>query len=137
MSSFSVWCLAADSHLKLLDRALHNIWFFLPDSLINLWKPRNLACFSMFYKTVHNDDYWFHWKLSHFANPVLITRHTAQKIEKALELTKWGFVLLFLAFKLYFIYLSKLKQLIFQNTSLTYEKYFTILVKGNKQFFVH
>ena len=49
-----VWNSAADSHLKLLDRAINNIRFFLPDVSINLEVRRKVAGLSHLYKIFHS-----------------------------------------------------------------------------------
>ena len=85
-----VWCSASDSHLKLLDRALNNIRFFLPDILINLEKRRNIACLSILHKILHKVDHPLHCKLPQFAKPIRITRHTTQQNDKAFVLAKYN-----------------------------------------------
>ena len=55
-----VWSSAAESHLKLLDRALNNIRFFLPELSVDLEKRRNLACLSMIHKVLHNSEHPLH-----------------------------------------------------------------------------
>ena len=55
-----VWCSAADSHLKLLDRALNNIRFFLPNVSVELAERRRLACLSMLYKIFHDSSHPLH-----------------------------------------------------------------------------
>ena len=79
-----VWGSATDSHLKLLDRVLNNIRFFLPDILINLEQRRNLTSLSMFYNILNNINHPLHQKLPHSANPTRITRHIANKMIKLL-----------------------------------------------------
>ena len=64
-----VWCSASDSHLKLLEYALNEIRFSLPDIWIILEKRRNIACLSMLYNILHNIDYPLHCKLTLFAKP--------------------------------------------------------------------
>ena len=41
---FLVWCPASDPYVKLFDGGLDNIWFFLPDILIKVEKPKNFVC---------------------------------------------------------------------------------------------
>ena len=58
-----VWSSAADSHLKLLDRALNNIRFFLPDISIDLEKRRRVGCLSLLFKIIHNSSHPLHASL--------------------------------------------------------------------------
>ena len=58
-----VWSSAASSHLKLLDRALRNIRFFLPDISLDLERRRNVAGLSLLYKIYHNFDHPLHSSL--------------------------------------------------------------------------
>ena len=76
-------------HLKLLDYALNNIQFVLPDILINNEKRRNVACLSMLNKILHNADPHLHYKLHQFTMPIRITWHTAQQNEKAFVLARY------------------------------------------------
>ena len=69
----SVWSSAADCHLKLLDRALNNIKFFLPNLTINLENRRDNACLSLLYKIYYNPDHPLHSRLP---GPFICARQT-------------------------------------------------------------
>ena len=53
----------------------NNIQFFPPDNLFNLENSRNLTCFSMLYKILHDGDHPLHCKLPLFLKPIHITRY--------------------------------------------------------------
>ena len=51
---------AANSHLKLLDRALNKVKFYVPDVSLNLWRRRAVSCLSLLYKISHNPKHMLH-----------------------------------------------------------------------------
>ena len=84
----SVWGSASDSHLRILDRALNNIRFILPDLLVDLEKRRNLARLSMLFKILRNTNHPLHCKLPQFAMPMRITRQTVHQNNRTFALTR-------------------------------------------------
>ena len=69
-----VWGSAANSHLKLLDRAFDNIRFFIPTISVNLDSRRKQAGLSMLYKIFHNFNHPLHNCLPAPFAPVRRTR---------------------------------------------------------------
>ena len=55
-----VWSSAVNSHLRLLDRALNNIRFIVPDVSSDLEKRRKISCLSFLYKVFHNPSHPLH-----------------------------------------------------------------------------
>ena len=45
-----VWCSAADSHLRLLDRNLNAVRFLIPGLSVDLWHQRSLSCMGLLFK---------------------------------------------------------------------------------------
>ena len=69
----SVWLSVANSHLKLLDRALSNLKFILPDLSFSLVKHRKVECLTLLYKILINPEHPLYTKLS---GPYLQRRNT-------------------------------------------------------------
>jgi len=70
-----VWSSAADSHLKLLDRALNKVKFYVPDISLNLWRRRAVSCLSLLYKISHNPKHMLHPCLYERFVPARLTRN--------------------------------------------------------------
>ena len=83
-----VWSSAAESHLKLLDRALNNIRFFLPELSVDLEKRRNLACLSMIHKVLHNSEHPLHCYLPQFAMPIRMTRYAVRQNSRSFAINR-------------------------------------------------
>ena len=73
-----VWCSAADTHLKLLDRALNNIRFLLPNISLDLEHRRKVSGLSMLYKIFHNTDHPLNACLPAQFIPARRTRYTVR-----------------------------------------------------------
>ena len=69
-----VWCCESDSHLRLLDRALDNIHFHLPDLSVYFEDRRKFARFSLFYMILNNINHPLYYKLLQFAVPTGATQ---------------------------------------------------------------
>ena len=70
-----VWSSAADSHLKLLDRALNKVKFYVPDISLNLWRRRAVSCLSLLYKIYHDPKHMLHSSLYERFVPARPTRN--------------------------------------------------------------
>ena len=70
-----VWCSAAVSHLKLLDRNLNAIKFLIPDLEIDLWHRRAVSSLCMLYKIFHNKDHPVYTLLPSMYQPRRVTRN--------------------------------------------------------------
>ena len=73
----SVWISAAESHLKLLDRAFNQIKFILPNLQINLRHRRLVGLMSYFFKIMSNPN---HPLLRILPGPSPTTRTTRQSL---------------------------------------------------------
>ena len=73
-----VWCSGSVSHLRLLDHALGNICFFLPDLSIDLEDRRKIDSLSLIYKILNNIDHPLHCKLPQFSVPIHVTRQSSR-----------------------------------------------------------
>ena len=68
-----VWLSAANSHLKLLDHALSNLKFILPDLSFNLDKRRKVGFLTLLFKVLNNPQ---HPLYSNLPGPYLQRRIT-------------------------------------------------------------
>ena len=71
-----VWMSAANSHLKLLDRALNSIKYISPALSLDLDLRRHVGALSLFFKIVNNTQHPLHKVLPDFLNPIRMTRFT-------------------------------------------------------------
>ena len=69
-----VWCSAADSHLRLLDRNLNAIRFLILGISVDLWHPRSISSLCMLFKICRNPEHPLYSDLSGQFRPVWITR---------------------------------------------------------------
>ena len=69
-----VWMSAADCHLRLLDRAINNIRFLLPNLTLNLHKRRLVGALSFLYKIKSNNKHPLH--------PALPAPYTAARLTR-------------------------------------------------------
>ena len=83
-----VWSSGFDCHLRLLDRALGNIRFILPDLSIDLEERREIASLSLVYKILNNVDQPLHCKLPQFAVPTRATRQATRQNERTFFLLR-------------------------------------------------
>ena len=74
-----VWCSGSDSHFRLMDHALGNISFLLPDLSVDLEDRRKITSLSLLYKILNNIDHTLHCKLLLFAVPTGATRQTSRE----------------------------------------------------------
>ena len=71
-----VWQSAAQSHLRLLDRALNSVRFILPNLNINLDSRRLIGCLSLLFKIFKSDQHPLNSKLPAPFIPGRVTRRT-------------------------------------------------------------
>ena len=83
-----VWSSESDCHLRLLDRALDNIRFVLPDLSIDLEERRKIASLSLLYKILNNINHPLHRKLPQFAVPTRATRQATRQNERTFVLLR-------------------------------------------------
>ena len=83
-----VWCSGSNSHLRLLDHALGNIRFLLPDLSFDLEDRRKIASLSLLYKILNNIDYLLHCKLLQFAVPTRTIWQTSRQNERSFVLSR-------------------------------------------------
>ena len=69
-----VWMSAANSHLKLLDRALNSIKFISPELSLDLYHRRHVGALSVLFKVFNNNRHPLHSVLPEPFNPVRATR---------------------------------------------------------------
>ena len=69
-----VWCSAADSHLRLLDRNLNAIRFLIQGLSVDLWYPRSIRSFCMLFKICRNPKHPLYSDLPGWFCPACITR---------------------------------------------------------------
>ena len=72
----AVWSSAADSHLRLLERAFNSIKFLLSDLDLNIGHRRDVGGLCMLFKVVNNVHYPLHKFLPKFFQPTRITRYS-------------------------------------------------------------
>ena len=70
-----MWCSAAVSHLKLLDRNLNAIKFLIPELAVDLWHQRAVSSFCMLYEIFLNVDHPVHTLLPSVYQPPRLTRN--------------------------------------------------------------
>ena len=71
-----VWMSAAESHLRLLNKALNSIRFLLPNLSIDLHHRRLIGALSMFFKIYNNQQHPLNPKLPSLYVPLRQTRRT-------------------------------------------------------------
>ena len=72
-----VLSLAADSHLRLLNRNLNACKFLIPDLNVDLCHRRSISSLCMLYKIFHNPERPLHSELPNLFQPVRMTRNVA------------------------------------------------------------
>lgn len=83
-----VWLSAAESNLKLLDRAFGQIRFLLPNLGINLAHRRLVGSLALFHKIYFNPNHPLHSKLPLAFQPIRLTRHALGLNDRAFTLVR-------------------------------------------------
>ena len=76
---YPVWCCGSNGHLRLLNCALGNNLFLLPDLSVDLEDRRKIASLSLLYNILNKIDHPLHCKLSQFAVTTHTTRLTSRQ----------------------------------------------------------
>ena len=84
----AVWMSAADSHLRLLDRAFNSVKFLLSDLDLDIGHRRLVGSLTMLYKIVNDSMNPLHKFLPNFAQPLRVTRGTATMNSMAFEIPR-------------------------------------------------
>ena len=69
-----MWCSAADSHLRLLDRSLNTIRFLITGRSVVLWHQRSIGSLCMSFKICCNHKHPLHSDLPGLFRPARVTR---------------------------------------------------------------
>ena len=78
-----VWLSAADSHLKLLNRAFNQVRFWLPNLNLKLDHRRLVGSLALLHKIYYNADHLLHDKLPPRFRPGRVTRYALQANDQA------------------------------------------------------
>ena len=78
-----VWISAADTHMKLLDRAFAQIKFLLPSLCLNLRHRRLVGALSYLFKLSSNGDHPLYHLLPGLHQPSRVTRHSLMLNDRA------------------------------------------------------
>ena len=70
---YPVWCCGSNGHLRLLNCALGNNLFLLPDLSVDLEDRRKIVSLYLLYKILNNIDHLLHCKFLQFAVPTCAT----------------------------------------------------------------
>ena len=73
-----VWCSAAQSHIRLINRCFSMIRFILPDVELDLDHRRKVGCLSLFYKIFNSPDHPLFGALPNRLVPTRVTRGSEQ-----------------------------------------------------------
>ena len=84
----SVWISAAESNLKLLDRAFNQIKFLLPNLEIKLRHRRMVGSLSYFFKIMSNVNHPLHHHLPAPLQPTRATRHSVSLNDRSLSVNR-------------------------------------------------
>ena len=71
----TVWSSAADSHLRLLDRAFNSVKFLLSDLDLDIEHRRNIGALCILFKIINDSDHPLHKFLPRFYQPTRVTRY--------------------------------------------------------------
>ena len=86
-----VWLTAANSHLELLDRALSNLMFILPDLSSNLDKHSKVGCQTLLFRILNNPQHPLYSKLPGSYLQRRITRYVLSLIDRAFSAITFEF----------------------------------------------